>query len=57
MHSLKKKTKKPEKKIRFVVYQRHGVRGVVKRYKLPGITLISSGDTRYNMMTTLTTVV
>ena len=34
-----------------------GVRGVVKRYKLPVITQISSGDTRYNMMTTVTTAV
>ena len=33
-----------------------GVRGVVKRYKLPGITLISSGGTRYNMTTALTAV-
>ena len=34
-----------------------GVRGVVKRYKLPGITLISSGGTRYNMTTALTAAV
>ena len=53
----KKKKKKLRKRSDLWFTGDMGVRGVVKRYKLPVITQISSGDTRYNMMTTVTTAV
>ena len=56
VNSLKKK-KKLRKRSYLWFTGDMGVRGVVKRYKLPVITQISSGDTRYNMMTTVTTAV